>query len=158
MGNSGSNETSFLLWVLCYLIGAFSYYVLPALGPVFYDPARFRFLKQTAPTASYIQEILLRNTTAASRQFHGLEKLDVYGFIACMPSLHLAHEAIMLYFCRHSILLFGVSMTFFLATCVSVLVLGWHYLLDIPAGILVAAIVIYCINRMIDHRWISIRG
>lgn len=159
LGNDTERHRYVFSLVLCYLIGAFSYYLLPALGPVFHDPARFTFLKQTAPTASYIQGILLRNTVAASRQFHGLGKLDVYGFIACMPSLHIAHEAIMLYFCRHSILLFGVSMTFFLATCVSVLVLGWHYLLDIPAGILVAAIVICCINRrIIDHRKKSIRG
>ncbi len=135
--------------IVCYIAGAVAYYVLPGLGPVFHDSARFGYLEPALQTTRTIQEKLAYNTGAAQKGFVGLEQLDVYAFIACMPSLHLAHEAVMLYFSRHSPIAFAMSALFFAASCVAVIVLGWHYVLDIPFGILLGIAALLLAVRLV---------
>lgn len=105
-----------------------------------------------ATTAWYIQNVLMRNTSAMQAEFAGLVKLDIYGFLASMPSLHLAHETIMHYYCRQSAVAPDASATFILATCTSVVVLGWHYLLDIAVGVFLALGVIRGVSLMTRER------
>jgi hypothetical protein len=74
--------------------------------------------------------------------------IETYEFIACMPSLHMAHETVMLFFSRHSLIMAVFSGAFWLASFVAVLVLGWHYLFDVFAGMLLAALVIVTVQRV----------
>ncbi len=125
---------------LCYLLGALSYYLLPALGPAYHDPGSFTYLKSEAPFTSGIQRFLWNSTTAS---VHGsLSKIHTFAFIACMPSLHMAHETIMLFYSRRSPLMLLFSGLVWLSSCLAVLVLGWHYLFDVIAGVFLAGSVI----------------
>lgn len=125
---------------LCYLLGAATYYILPAKGPAFYDPETFSYLRQHARFTLGIQNLLRSSTDAAIRG--DLELVQTYAFIAAMPSLHMAHETIMLFFSRRSPLMLLFSGLFWVASLGAVLVLGWHYLFDVLGGILLAVLVL----------------
>jgi hypothetical protein len=71
-----------------------------------------------------IQRLLQHSTDAVVRG--ELEVINTYAFIAGMPSLHMAHETVMLFFSRKSPVMFLLSLTFWVLSFIAVLVLGWH--------------------------------
>lgn len=118
---------------LCYVIGAPLYLTFPALGPAYFDPEAFTFLRQRQDLITpFMQAKLWQNTTAIARGRSTL--LETWSYIACMPSLHIAHEVVMLYHARGSTpaLLLSIGFTGF--TCVAVVALGWHYPTDLILG------------------------
>ncbi len=125
---------------LCYLIGGPLYHLFPAAGPSYFEPARFAFLSNPGLISGTVRGWLEVNTLAVARG--SASELRTWGYIACMPSLHVAHELIMLYFSRGSRLAFAASLTFTLLTVLSVIVLGWHYPTDALGGALLAAVAI----------------
>lgn len=130
----------FVTLVACYLIGSLSYFLLPTLGPVFYDPERFSYIRKVVSFTPMIQDLLQHSTeSVASGQ---LKTISTYAFIAGMPSLHMAHETVMLYFSRKSRAMFLLSLMFWMLSFSAVLVLGWHYLFEALAGLVLAAIVL----------------
>jgi membrane-associated phospholipid phosphatase len=73
-----------------------------------------------------------------------------------MPSLHIAHELVMLYFARSSKLAFPVSLAFTALTTVAVVALGWHYPSDLVAGAVLAVFAIALARWQSDRllpRW-----
>ncbi|MBL8425549.1 MAG: phosphatase PAP2 family protein [Candidatus Accumulibacter phosphatis] len=129
---------------LCYLLGGLSYYLFPAFGPVYYDPGAFAYLKTGAVFTADIQSFLWQATNAS---MHGtLTEIDTFAFIACMPSLHMAHESIMFFYSRRAPLMLVFSGLFWCSSIVAVLVLGWHYLFDVVGGVVLAGIVIAAVR------------
>jgi PAP2 superfamily len=131
------------LWcalAICYLLGGPAYYLIPGVGPRFFEADHYEFLRQLPLISNPIQNALFMNTRsiAEGRPL----PLQVYSYLACMPSLHMAHEFVLLYYARHSKVFFAVSLVFTAATCVAILVLGWHYSIDILGGALLAAVAI----------------
>lgn len=131
---------------LCYLLGAPSYFLLPTFGPVYYEPEAFEHLRQLPLFANEIQATLLNNTHGAVRR--DLAEIRTYGFIAAMPSLHMAHELVMLHYARASSAFFILSGIFSALTALSVLVLGWHYALDVVGSLALAAMSIWLAERI----------
>jgi membrane-associated phospholipid phosphatase len=125
---------------ICYLLGGPLYLLFPSQGPVYFDPGRFLFLKNQSLIVNYMQQHLFDNTMAVGvGQAH---RLETWSYIACMPSLHMAHEVVMLYYVRASHLAFFLSLLFSAFTSVAVVALGWHYPTDVLAGFALAAIAI----------------
>ena len=125
---------------LCYLIGAPLYHLLPAAGPGYHDPGAYPYLEDPSLTTSEVRAGLFHNTMGVVAG-----KADVvrtWAYIACMPSLHVAHELVMLYYSRRSKAGFALSGLFAAATVVGVVVLGWHYVIDSAGGALVALVAI----------------
>jgi membrane-associated phospholipid phosphatase len=122
--------------VFCYVLGGVAYYLLPAVGPAFASPDDFAFLATLAPRAELIEGILLRNTRLAIER-NGVV-LATFGYLASMPSLHVAHELVMVYFARQSRPALILSSGFAVLTVISTLVLGWHYFLDALGGAVIA--------------------
>jgi membrane-associated phospholipid phosphatase len=89
---------------------------------------------------NYVQAVLFRNTSAINEGT--ATGIQTWGYVACMPSLHMAHELVMLYFARHSRVFFVGTLIFFLLTAVAVVALGWHYPTDILAGMLLGIVAI----------------
>lgn len=129
---------------LCYLLGGLSYYLFPALGPAYYDPGAFAYLKDDAVFTADIQRFLWQATNASINGT--LAEIDTFAFIACMPSLHMAHESIMFFYSRRSRLMLLFSGLFWGASIVAVLVLGWHYFFDVLGGVALAGVVIAMIR------------
>jgi membrane-associated phospholipid phosphatase len=124
----------------CYLIGALSYYIIPTLGPIYFDQTSFGYIAEYAPFTAKIQDFLFFSTELSIQG--KLRVIETFAFIAGTPSLHMAHESIILYFSRRSPFMLLLSATLWIASLVAVLVLGWHYPSDALAGVVLAAIAI----------------
>jgi hypothetical protein len=125
---------------LCYLLGGGLYYFYPAWGPAYYAPADFEYLREGAPQTVFFQDMLWKATQESIQG--SLAKIEPYAFIACMPSLHMAHETIMLFYSRRSSIMLLFSGLFWLSSFVAVLVLGWHYFFDVIGGGIFAGVII----------------
>lgn len=125
---------------LCYLLGGPLYHLFPAAGPVYFDPASYRHVFEMPLLTNGIRDWLYQNTGGVVTK-HAVE-LKTWGYIACMPSLHIAHEIVMLWYSRRSRLALLLSSAFTAITCLAVVVLGWHYPIDLVGGIVVAGIAI----------------
>lgn len=139
---------------LCYVIGAPLYLTFPALGPAYFDPEAFAFLRQRQDLITpFMQAKLWHNTAAIARGRSAL--LETWSYIACMPSLHIAHEVVMLYHARGSTPALILSIAFTGFTSVAVVALGWHYPTDLilgaALGMLAIAIARWQSQRLMPH-------
>ena len=126
-----------LLWIL----GGWWYFATPSLGPCFvlkddYVDVRAAMRAQTA-----LMDVLYLHYGRV-RAFHkhpeGTDILPFLG-VAAMPSLHVAAQAFLAFFARRrsrrlAILLAAATAVTSFAAVVS----GWHYALDVYAGLLLA--------------------
>lgn len=120
-----------------YTIGALTYHLLPAVGPAYYDAEAYRFLDQLPLSANPIRAQLFHYTSDVLNG--NADEVHTWGYVACMPSLHIAHELVMLYYARRSRIAFALSAVFTSVTLLAVVVLGWHYFIDELGGLAVAA-------------------
>lgn len=130
---------------LCYVLGGFTYYAFPAMGPAYADPEAFAFLQHHSLITNHFQPLLWHTTTGVRSGV--LQELRSYDFIACMPSLHMAHEAVMLFHARRNWFFFAASLAFTAFSGLSVVALGWHYPVDVLGGLLLAALALFVVRR-----------
>lgn len=135
------------LWAaigVCYLIGGLSYYLLPGYGPAFYEASSYAFLDGAESFSYRVQTALKLQTEVFVAG--GATPLISYGYIACMPSLHITQELILLYYSRFFRPFLVMSLGLALGTVGAILGLGWHYALDIVGGALLAAVVLVIVE------------
>lgn len=130
---------------LCYLFGAVSYFIIPGFGPAFFDPSAYAFLEGHGLWAPVVQQALAQNSLSVASGTVG--SLPPYQFLACMPSLHMTHELVMLYYTRHDRTFFFAKLVGVLLSAVAVIVLGWHYLIDIFGGVGLALVSVAIAER-----------
>jgi hypothetical protein len=119
-----------LNWVL----GTISYYILPTLGPAFFQPSMFADLPESSVSA--LQNALFRNGTAFIADPTGD---DIYG-IAGFASLHVSVVVTAcLFFSRtgQRLAIRVAGYIFLLMTVLATIYFGWHYLADDFAGVLI---------------------
>lgn len=121
---------------LCYLIGAPLYHLLPSVGPGYHEPEYYKYLGTMPLTTNDVRSWLYANTMDVVQG--KAEVLQTWGYIACMPSLHIAQELVMLYYARKSNIALAFSSVFTAITAIAVVVLGWHYVIDSVGAVLVA--------------------
>jgi len=133
--------------LFCYLAGGPLYHLLPAAGPVFFEPQQYEYLRQQPElVTNFLQFWLYRQTALVN---DGLAKeLLTWTYVAAMPSLHMAHEVVMTWYSRRSRIAFAFSLAFTLATLLSIMVLGWHYFTDALAGTLLAVTAILIARKL----------
>lgn len=120
-----------LNWVL----GAASYYILPTLGPAFFQPSMFADLPESS--VSSLQIALFQNGTAFKADPTGS---DIYG-IAGFASLHVSVVVTAcLFFARtgQRLAIRVAGYIFLVMTVLATVYFGWHYLADDFAGALIA--------------------
>ncbi len=121
-----------LNWVL----GTVTYYILPALGPIYVEAYRYTDLPETAVTS--LQAGLWRNRAEvladpfATSAVHG---------VAAFASLHTSitlTAALIVTLTRMPGFVQWIAWAFFALTAVATVYFGWHYVLDVVAGAVVA--------------------
>lgn len=135
-----------LNWVL----GTLSYYLLPALGPIYVQSYRFADLPVTA--VSKLQDALWSNRVEvladpfATSSVHG---------IAAFASLHTSitlTAALFVTLNRMNQLVQWAAWTFFALTAVATVYFGWHYVLDLVAGIVIAVLAVGLGRLLVGRR------
>jgi PAP2 superfamily len=124
---------------LNWLIGAASYFLLPSLGPIYYEPAAFQALPPSAVTS--LQDLLLEQridfvsdpATGAAQSIAAFASLHVSIFFTGVLAAHM----------------FGLARGWRIGawallglTTLSTIYLGWHYVLDDVAGLVLGAMAI----------------
>jgi hypothetical protein len=130
-------------------LGGLSYLIAPAVGPfLFEDGANAAATEAQAGMWAAYQTLV--ETGPSWIAAYGADYFT--GPPAAMPSLHLAHATVMVYYLNRSRLAirwpFMLLWAFILIESV---VSRWHYLVDAPAGILVAIAAILIANRICDE-------
>lgn len=142
-----------LWWVttlsLNWLLGALSYYLVPALGPIFTQPDLFAALPQTG--VSDLQHALLVHRVQVLADPFGTGEVQS---IAAFASLHvsvvfsaalLAHLLRLPRFVRYG--LWG----FLALTTLATIYFGWHYVFDDIAGLAIGGIAVVLAGAATGH-------
>jgi hypothetical protein len=119
-----------------WLLGAASYYMLPALGPIYYEPSAFAQLPASGVTR--LQDILLTQRT----EFLADPATGTAQSIAAFSSLHVSiffTAVLAAHVLRLARPLLIAAWALFGATVLSTVYLGWHYFVDDLGGIVIAA-------------------
>ncbi len=125
---------------LAWVLGMASYYVLPALGPVFVAPEMFSGLSRTGVTA--LQESLVEHRTEVLAAPHAAEGVQS---IAAFASLHVAIVFVAALIAQLLGLARAVRVTlwvFLALTIVATLYFGWHYIIDDIAGLAIGGLAV----------------
>jgi hypothetical protein len=131
---------------ICWILGALSYYIIPALGPAFADPQVFAGLPDTG--VAQLQATLLehrREVLADPASTNAVQS------IAAFASLHtgvLFAAGLIAFRSRsHRAVTFGLfAMLFF--TVLATVYFGWHYIVDDFAGLFIGIFAVWGAERM----------
>ena len=127
-------------------LGALSYLVAPAVGPFIYVRGENALAtqQQDGMWAAYNQ---LTTNGAAWLGEHGTSYFNAG--LAAMPSLHAGAAWVFLWYAYKSrTALLPVYVILFTWIVMEAVVSKWHYLVDLPAGIVLAALSIWLANRI----------
>ena len=135
--------------ILVTVFGALSYLAAPALGP-------FLFGAGTDPLATQAQAGMLeaRRLVEAGGAAWIAENGGAYftGALAAMPSLHVAYATVTLWYVWRTrsplVVAFAAAWCF---TLIAAVATRWHYLVDLPAGMILALACIGVSSRLVDR-------
>lgn len=135
--------------MLVMAVGGLAYLIAPAVGPfLFGDGANGAATEAQAGMWAVYGQV-----TESGAPWIAENGSDYFtGALAAMPSLHVAHATVITYYLHRSRL--GIRWPFMLLwgfILIESVVSRWHYLVDAPAGILVALVAILAANRICDE-------
>lgn len=126
------------------LLGGVAYWIVPARGPFVFRPS-------VSYAAANAQEFMLASFDELVRT----RRVAPGAFVAplaAMPSLHTAHTLFFVWFAAERVrwlLWFYVpALLFILFEAVAT---GWHYVVDLPAGAILALVVIWGVRRALPE-------
>jgi membrane-associated phospholipid phosphatase len=131
--------------VLAYHIGLVTYWIFPTLGPSFFSETAYLFNRLPE---NMVLKPMLYNQFMSLVTSPASFKAGLFNGLAAFPSLHVTHSLIYLFYLwpRQRFLTI-LNIPPFILLCVSTVYLGWHYVIDIPAGALVGAAAIILVHR-----------
>lgn len=123
----------------CYLIGIMVFLIYPTVGPFVCYPESFTPGYRDSLTYKVMQAVIngYQSVKQQSAQPTGV------GYFVSLPSLHVAVAVVLQYFSKYSRFHFWMFIPISVGLIGSTVFLGYHYLLDVPAGILLALGVIF---------------
>ena len=127
-------------------IGGFCYLVMPALGPFIYE----RGLIMIHSDAQHGMLDTYNQIIAGGSAWIGANgSANLTAGLGAMPSLHVGGAFLFLYFAwRNAKILVPVYTIFFTFILVSAVATRWHYLIDLPFGLLLAVVSIRIAERV----------
>lgn len=117
---------------VAYYISLFNFFILPAKGPYSTDPIH---LPAYLPTAS-IQHALAFN--ARILYHHSAWVTSAFGYFISFPSMHIVQPLLAGWYLRRWKRVSALVFIYCALLVLSILILEWHYAVDIAGGILVA--------------------
>ncbi len=137
--------------VLIWVLGAWLYVALPALGPIYVFTDIWRDILPNMPSNAGAQQLLWENYQTIQR---GIQDGQLYRFnptrgVAAMPSLHVGvHWMFMLWFHRHVRPLFIPAAAATFLTFLGSIITGWHYAIDGYVGIALGTLAFWVAIRL----------
>lgn len=121
-----------------WMLGAVLYYAVPSLGPIYSSPEWFADLPRTPNTS--VHEMLLDDrikVLAGPWDTHAVQTIAAFAslHVAVMVTICLVAEAM-----RLPAVIRVAAWTFLALTMVATIYLGWHFFVDVVAGVGVGAV------------------
>lgn len=141
---------------LNWVIGTLSYYLLPALGPIYARPDLYDSLPETR--VAELQESLLSNRL---RFLSSPETSEAIHGVAAFASLHVSITFAAAYFMHRTGQHLGVRIfawAFFGLTVLSTLYFGWHYVVDDIVGIVIGYLAVAIAAAATGHGFFNSHG
>ena len=133
---TGANVTRFLSIMFgSFLVGIPIFLAYPTIGPFTYAPETIQIAWHGSSTFKLMQGVL--NDWLALREG---AMLKGYGYFIAMPSMHVAIATVLQVFAWNCKPVFWLILPINVLLFASTFLLGWHYVLDAPAGLAVAGI------------------
>jgi membrane-associated phospholipid phosphatase len=141
-----SDDLSLGAWyvgALCFnwVIGTATYYAVPSLGPIYVQRSSFTDLPDTA--VSSLQDSLYRNRLTVLADPHSTD--SVHG-IAAFASLHVSivfTAALVAQLARMPRAVCWALWVYFALTALATVYFGWHYVIDVFAGLAVGGLSVW---------------
>lgn len=121
----------------CYLGGLGVFLLFPVVGPCIYYPESFRAGYQATVTYALMQGMATEYRAATLAA-----PVNGFGYFVAIPSLHVAIALVCQAFLRASPAHFWAFVPVNTLLIASTVLLGYHYLVDVPAGALLALAVL----------------
>lgn len=133
------------MWV--WILGVGSYYLIPAIGPFHSAPGEFAGLDPTSVTATQAKYMAQRAQLLEHPDWG-----DSFASIGAFASLHTGFTCMIVLMLHYYGLrtLARIGWVYLLAVMVSTIYLGWHFVLDDVAGILIAVAAVQ-LGRLTVH-------
>lgn len=126
------------LWVWIFGVGC--YYLIPSLGPFNEAPEEFAGLPHTM-----IQDTQARYMGQRAHLLAQPQASDAFAQVSAFASLHVGVTCVIFLMCAY----YGLRRTtiamglFLFGTIIATVYLGWHFFVDDPAGLAIAALACY---------------
>lgn len=126
--------------MLVHVLGALSYLVMPAVGPLLYEQG-VNALETARQEHMYRGYLAL---VAGGRPWIASEGSQfMFAAVAAMPSLHVASSAVFVYYAWNNIRWLGVAyLPLFIFIIFEAVATRWHYWIDVVAGLALTALAI----------------
>jgi hypothetical protein len=136
--SSGGEPRAFIRALFtCYFVALLIFLLFPTIGPTLADPNLFS--KAYEHTQTYA---LTRLMAAEYMALQGSGALSGLGYFVALPSLHVAVAVLVQVFLYRSPVHFWLFLPINLLVVPATVALGYHYLLDVPAGVLLASAIL----------------
>jgi hypothetical protein len=119
------------------------FYFWPSQGPFYLCPAHFSVFPDQLQTYA-LQKWSIANSQALWRHVH-VRHISTDYYIA-FPCMHIAQPLLVMWFLRRWKLIVAVLAAYDALLVVAIILLEWHYVVDIAAGVLVAGLAIVAVN------------
>jgi hypothetical protein len=141
---SGLMVLASLIWV--WVLGVTTYYLVPSLGPFHDRPQDFAGLPETLASRTQALYLAQRAHLLAHPHAH-----DAFAQVSAFASLHVGVTTVITLMAGHLGLrrVQRVLVVFLALTSVATVYLGWHFAVDVPAGLAIG----WCAVRL--GRWTS---
>jgi hypothetical protein len=136
--SSGGEPSAFIRALFtCYFVALLIFLLFPTIGPTLADPNLFS--KAYEHTQTYA---LTRLMAAEYTALQGSGALSGLGYFVALPSLHVAVALLVQVYLYRSPVHFWLFLPINLLVVPATVALGYHYLLDVPAGVLLACAIL----------------
>jgi hypothetical protein len=132
------------IWI--WILGTASYYLIPSLGPFASAPGDFDQLPHTGITDRQAEYLVER-----AHMLQNPEAGDAFASISAFASLHVAFTCMVVlmlhyYGLRRAAMVLTVYLA---ATMVATVYFGWHFVIDVPAGVAIAFLAVFLGRLMV---------
>jgi mitochondrial fission protein ELM1 len=144
LGRRGLHYHNMVALLLIEMVGPLSYLIAPAVGPFIYEHGA----SALATTAELKMYDVYQHVRAGGAGWISQNGGAFFAEpLAAMPSLHVGATLVIVYYAiKARLWVAPVTVAAFLWICIESVVARWHYLVDLPAGILLAIGVIAFTN------------
>lgn len=126
------------MWV--WILGVAAYYLIPSLGPFAHMPEQFAGLAHT-----WTQDTQARYLEQRAHLLADPQAADATAQISAFASLHVAVVTMLLLMARYYGLAWAVRVlaVYLAGTMLATIYLGWHFVVDLPAGVAIACLAVF---------------